>query len=197
MVSRSDISDKLIHFTKGQSDESAFENLRSMINAGVVLGSNNCIRGGHKCVCFTEAPIDTCRSGFVNQNNFSRYSLFGLMFSKQWIFAQGGRPVIYQSEQEFDALPEGVRWRHVRYEPNADKPIDFTWEREWRVPLENMSFDPSVAIVVVPSAVWAQQLMDEHEYHQNFQIEQYKLIMDEDLAEQYREEFPWRIVILH
>jgi len=41
--------------------------------------------------------------------------------------------VIYQTDNDFNILPEELRWRHVRYEPAGDQAIDFTWEREWRM----------------------------------------------------------------
>jgi len=191
MTLRPDISNKLIHFTKGDSEESAYNNLRKIIESGVLYGNvSQYIRGQYKCVCFTEAPLEACKSGFVNYNDFSRYSLFGIMFDKKWIFDQGGRPVIYQPEGEFYLLPEQLRWRHVRFEPDL---IDWTWEREWRAPCEELPLYPEVANIVVPTERWAVRLRDEHAFEQDCKVEGYKLMMDESLAEYYREPFVWTV----
>lgn len=101
--------------------------------------------------------------------------------------------MIYQPDVEFDLLPESIRWRHVRYEPDT---IDFTWEREWRIKCDYLDFTPEVACIVVPSKEWADWLVAEHDAEQDFLVLQYSQVLDEQLAEQYREEFGWRISVL-
>jgi len=54
---REDMSDFLIHFTKGESKETAYQNLKSIIEQQRVNGSNSLIRDGSECVCFSEAPL--------------------------------------------------------------------------------------------------------------------------------------------
>jgi len=120
---RLDISPYVVHFTGGASYEDALTNLLLMIGEGRIVGGAGLIRGGYRCVCFTEAPLPAIADGFVNEKAFTRYSPFGLMFDKTWLFARGGRPVIYQPDADYVALPEDMRWRHVRYEPPQ---IDFT-----------------------------------------------------------------------
>jgi hypothetical protein len=158
-----------------------------------LLGSGEKIRGGFRCVCFTEAPLTSLVTGLVNPTAYSRYSPFGVIFDKGWIFQQGGRPVIYQPDAEFEGLPDGIRWRHMRYEPGA---VDFTWEREWRVRRDHLEFGPSVAAVVVPNQEWAERLVGEHEGEQDLRVLEYAQAMEGLLAEQYREDFPWRIFVL-
>ncbi len=186
----------MIHFTKGATHEEAFERLRTIVNQGKLLGSVERIRGQHGCVCFTEAPLCSLQHGFVNPTAYSRYSPFGVIFDKKHIFSLGGRPVIYQPEEEYDHLPDSHKWRHVRYDPLADPPIDFTWEREWRLKCNELALEPSQAGLVVPSAIWAERLESEHGVVQDFMVLQYSQIMDELLAEQYRDRFPWRIIVL-
>jgi hypothetical protein len=130
----------------------------------------------------------------VNPSAYSRYSPFGILVEKQWIFEQGGRPVIYQSNAEFEFLPEQIRWRHMRYEPGT---VDFTWEREWRIRCNELHFSPNLAGIVVPTKKWADALIAEHDAEQDFEVYRYSQIMDELLAEQYRENFPWRIYVLN
>jgi len=158
--SRRDISDWLIHFTKGDSHEEAFQRLCSIVRERRILGTSERIKGGYQCVCFSEAPLTSLQDGLVNPDAYSRYSPFGIIFGKRSIFAQGGRPVIYQTDEEFSQLPEGLRWKHVRYEPNREPPCDFTWEREWRVQCSYLPIDPSYAGIVVPSVGWAQKMTD-------------------------------------
>ena len=193
-VARDDISGRLIHFTKGTQDE-AFGTLCTILQEHRLIGGNDSIKGGYHCVCFSEASLASLKHGLVNPNNYSRYSQFGIMFGKNWIFEKGGRPVIYQPDAEYEALCESHRWRHVRYEPIAEKPIDFTWEREWRIQVDELFFDPTVGVVVVPDESWEERLIDTHEEEQDFQIQQYTQVMEEILAIQYREPFNWRIDI--
>lgn len=193
MNPRPDITDKLVHFTSGVSYEDAFDRLRNIIANRRLLGNGDKIRGNYKCICFTEAPLLSLPNGLVNPSAYSRYSPFGVIFEKQWVFKQGGRPVIYQPDSDFSLLPESLQWRHVRYEPDV---IDFTWEREWRIHCEELHFEPNVAAIVVPEDVWAEVLLAEHYAQQDTKVYQYSQIIDKHLAEQYRDDFPWRIIAL-
>jgi len=192
MSTRRDISDKLIHFTKGENEE-AFQHLRNIVEERHIIGTSEKIKGGYKCVCFSEAPLTSLEDGFVNPDAYSRYSPFGIILEKRWLYEQGGRPVIYQTNEEFNILPPELQWRHVRYEPNKEPPVDFTWEREWRIQCDFLQIDPAYAGIVVTNESWAQRIIDEHEAEQDFMVLQYSEILDELIAEQYREAFPWRI----
>ena len=94
-----------------------------------------------------------------NQTNI-RYRPFGIMISKEWLYAQGGRPVVYQPDNEYLNLPEDMRYRHVRYEPDNDK--DFTWEREWRIKTDSLILDPDETTLIVPNKAWIVKLREEH-----------------------------------
>lgn len=190
---RPDISDKLVHFTSGSSYDDAFDDLRQIIAERRLIGSGDKIRDNYQCVCFTEAPLTSLQYGLVKPSAYSRYSPFGLLLEKKWLFDQGGRPVIYQPESDFPLLHERLRWRHMCYEPGV---IDFTWEREWRIQCAELSFESNDVGIVVPDRVWADLLIAEHDAQQDFVVYQYSQIMDELLAEQYRDHFPWRIYVL-
>jgi len=193
MPARPDISDNLTHFTSGATLAGAYERLGSIVAERRLVGSGEKIRGGWPCICFTEAPLTSLSTGLVNPKAYSRYSPFGVIFDKSWIFQAGGRPVIYQPDAEFEGLPEDIRWRHMRYEPGI---VDFTWEREWRVRRDQLQFDPSIAAIVVPNHEWAARLVEDHEGQQNLIVLEYAQVIDGNLAEQYREGFPWRIFVL-
>ena len=195
---RADISEHLIHFTKGDSLEAAYHNLKEIIHCGYLLGTNNFIKGSYLCVCFSEAPIDILsNTGLVNPYYYSRYSPFGFLISKDVVFNAGGRPVIYQPESEYLFLPESHRWRHVTFNLSLDDPIDFTWEREWRIKTERFNINSSNTKLVVPDSSWGNRLIGEHDAKQDGLIYKYKEILDCEMAEMYRESFQWEILTLN
>lgn len=155
MNTRIDISSTLIHFTKGIDYEDAANNLMSIIKDKTIFGNNNLIKGGDKCVCFSEAPLECLSNGLVNNENFSKYSPFGIGGRKDWLFRIGGRPVIYQTDMEFGLLPPELQWRHMTYNTFAHPIVDFTWEREWRIKTKNLEINPSDNFVIVPNQKWA------------------------------------------
>lgn len=198
MARRFDISDKLIHFTGGGGEcmDDAFARLRAIIREGRLIAGNRMIRGGYRCVSFTEAPIAAFAPAFVSQFPFTRYSQFGLMFEKNWIYERGGRPVIYQPDSDFHLLPEDLRWRHVRFEPIGEQVVDWTWEREWRILCDELAFAPAEAAIVVPNEQWANELRRVHDDDQDMIVELYAQAIDQEIAEMWREKFPWRVVPL-
>lgn len=161
---RDDVSNKLVHLVKGNSFPEAYDIFNGILNESLFRGGNGCIRGGFKCVCFSETPIS--KLGYILSNPMAhgmRYKPFGFMVDKSWLFEKGGRPVIYQSNDEYDALPELLKYRHVTYEPNdPQKPIDFTWEREWRIHTEKLPFLPEEVTVVFPKRSWAKGYRENH-----------------------------------
>lgn len=167
---RRDLGNLLFHFTrKPEHDievihgtgktimgDHASSVLHKILMEGKILGSSYWIRGGYKCVCFTESPITELAAIFsltkiaADKNERPRYEPFGIAVTKEWLFSKGGRPVIYQPESEFKLLHEKLRYRHVRYE--IDRGIDHTWEREWRIQTDELVLDPKKTLVIVPTA---------------------------------------------
>jgi len=107
----------------GSSDGEAYEILRQIAQDRSLRGSSGFIKGGYVCVCFAELSLSLARAGFANSAGDTRYTRFGVMVPKDWLFAQGGRPVIYQPDDEFMLLPESHRWRHVTFNLGND-PVD-------------------------------------------------------------------------
>ena len=156
---RDDLSDKLIHLTRGHN---AAKDFSSILEEKRLLGGDGCIKGGYRCVCFSEAPISQLSRILAHpMAHGMRYMPFGIMVSKAWLFDLGGRPVIYQSDSEFELLHDDQKYRHVRYEPAND--VDFTWEREWRMLTDELPLDPDVATVVVPNREWERNILKPHE----------------------------------
>ena len=189
MATRFDISDNLIHFTRGNSINDAFTVLRTIIAERRLIAGNGMIKGGYRCVCFTEAPLMAFRRDFVSRIPFTRYFQFGLLFSKTWVYEHGGRPVIYQPEADFDLLPQELRWRHVRFELTGEQVVDFTWEREWRIRCTELAFSERDAVIVVPNQEWADALVRAHDEEQDIEIQQYSRVVDLQIAELWRESF--------
>jgi len=197
MTIRPDISDKLVHFTSPKEHwDEAYNRLKSILSDSSIKAGNEKIKGGHWCVCFTEAPLPYISGGLANKTGYSRYAPFGVMFDKKWVYRKGGRPVIYQADSEYDLLPAILRWRHVRYEPTSEPQIDFTWEREWRINCHELQFTPNDMVILLPNIEWRERLLLDHESDQDYLIRGYSLVLDEDIAEQYREDLPWRISCL-
>jgi hypothetical protein len=159
---RRDLGSMLFHFTRaapaegGNRTRTAYENLESILKERRLRGAAGAIKGGHKCVCFTEAPI-TEMAALFNLSRISagdqmkpRYEPFGIAVPKKWLFERGGRPVIYQPVNEYAALPAEMQYRHVSYDPVSG--IDFTWEREWRIRTDSLVLEPRHTLVVVPDA---------------------------------------------
>jgi hypothetical protein len=173
VAKRLDLSNYLIHFTKGENvddENGAYANLKSIIQQKELKSNNGDIRGGYKCVCFTEAPIDCLKEtcGIVCFDGQKKYSNYGLMIPKIDIYKIGGRPVIYSDEADFDLLPDKMKYRYVRFEPlkkikDTNSNLDFTWEREWRI---NSSVDLrelSNYQIIVPSIELGTKLKEEAE----------------------------------
>tara|TARA_R110001592_G_scaffold210442_3_gene461939 strand:- start:2186 stop:2758 length:573 start_codon:yes stop_codon:yes gene_type:complete len=163
-MARADLTNDLVHWIKGDSDAESFEVLRQIVFGRRLLGGAGHVKGGYRCVCFTEAPEDTFHA--VS----GRYRPFGIRVSKKWLYAQGGRPVIYQSDAEFGDLGESHRWRHVRYVPDAEPPIDFSWEREWRIRTDELELPPGESRIIVPHASWVDAITLEHSEEEQSRI---------------------------
>lgn len=158
---RDDLSQKLVHLTRGDTPEVAASIFESILEQRELLGGDGNIKGGYRCVCFSEAPVSKLANILATPGPHGmRYMPFGVMVDKTWLFSKGGRPVIYQPDSEFELLHESQRFRHVRYEPN-DK-VDYSWEREWRIRINALPLEPNETTLVVPNRAWEKWLLDQH-----------------------------------
>jgi len=137
-----------------------FDVIYKILKEGKLLGGSGYIKGNYNCVCFTEAPISELSALFSLNERLSveqrpRYTSYGFAVTKEWLYQKGGRPVVYQSDNEYQNLAEQAKWRHVRYEPPA---IDFSWEREWRICTNELVLDPNAVLIIVPTASEAYKL---------------------------------------
>jgi hypothetical protein len=195
-MKRDDISEHLVHWIKGDSFDHAFATLRKILKEKRLLGGTGHIKGGYRCVCFSEAPVHHLGTALMRPTAHGvRWRPFGVMVAKSWLFAQGGRPVLYQADEEFSHLPDEMRWRHVRYEPASSPPVDFSWEREWRTKTDALSISPEIARIVLPTDEWFERLGRAHDRDEPYDAQMYELVLG-DLAWQMVEALPWTAHVL-
>lgn len=157
---RPDFSHGLVHLTKERGATKAFDVLKEILVSGELKGSGHSgyVKGNRKAVCLSEIPLSSVHhfAGKPEVEEDVRYRFYGLAISKKAVFEAGGRPVIYLPDSEADWLPDDQKWRHVRFE-HPD--VDWTFEREWRVP-ENLSLKDVPGIyVLVWGATEAKEIM--------------------------------------
>lgn len=159
-ILRDDLSARLVHLTRGETSEAA-ATFQKIVSERMLRGGTGGIEGGYRCVCFSEAPIGKLAYLLADPSvTEMRYKPFGVMVDKAWLFGKGGRPVIYEPKADFDLLPESHRFRHVEYEPPDGK--DVTWEREWRVPVDELPLEPAAVTLVVPTRAWERYFQARH-----------------------------------
>ena len=147
---RDDLSNWVWHFARR---EKPLEDLRSILQkqTGFLKGSFDDVTRT-TVVCLTEAPLlqFAKQSPVLDSLGYERLSDYGVGFRKSWILQQGGLPVIYQPRRLLTPnLPEEYRFRHV--DLDLEKGLDYSWQREWRVPTNGLKFTLEDAVVVVPS----------------------------------------------
>jgi hypothetical protein len=159
---RDDLSDSLIHLTGRRNGVSPREALTSIIIEGRIRasGREGFIKGNIPAVCFTEAPFYSIPNIIDHRRNHQRpFGAFGIMLNKQAAWNIGARPVLYLPDNEGTWIPEDQKWRHVRFElPD----IDFTHEREWRLPGE-LDLTQVDFLVIVKNSYHANVLLEELE----------------------------------
>lgn len=160
LAERSDLTSQLTHLTKAEDDPELIDVLMSILSERRIHGSESTfIYGEKKAVCFQDAPLSgICQNVYFEQKYRKenpeakcRYCACGLMFGKPYVFLKGGRPVIYdRADHAKEYLEKDEWWRIVPLDfSNTDKIVDWTHEREWRVP-NDFKFDIKEATVVLP-----------------------------------------------
>ncbi|ENB8332132.1 TPA: hypothetical protein PXN16_002457 [Yersinia enterocolitica] len=155
MAKRNDSSGYLYHWIKADpfvcsknlDFESAFSVMKEIIYSGEIKAGLTMTKGGHECICLTESPKYTI------SDDSSKYQPFGFEFPKREIFRQGGRPVIYSTNEEKWLLDKSIHWRFMPFDllATSDKTpygIDFTWEREWRLNEAELPIGDATRIIV-------------------------------------------------
>ncbi|MBC2579861.1 DUF4427 domain-containing protein [Clostridium sp. DJ247] len=109
------------------------------------------IYGPYPATCFTEMPLAAFIEASINRaKKGEKISTYALIFRKDEIYNLGARNVIYGLSQPDAILPVCMnggeriidpkylplkeQYRYVTYNPIGKYPIDWTHEREWRLP---------------------------------------------------------------
>jgi hypothetical protein len=123
----------LTHFTRASEESSAIDNLAAILRAGVIRGATRMIRGAHPAVCLCDAPLGEL-GRIVMRKNRRRYAPFGVAVDKRYAFAMGARPAIYLPWREASRIiPPKEWWRVVAIDLERSVPVDWSFEREWRM----------------------------------------------------------------
>ena len=134
MVRENDIpSDHPLHEHK---QGTAIDRLVNILKTRTIHSSPMPLAGDASAVCFTECVWE----GLVKQ--VTRYSPYGVVFSKKAVFEKGGGPALYLRgdilQQELDHLPASLKAFVVPFDPDGlIQPgiiQDWIHEREWRLP---------------------------------------------------------------
>lgn len=140
----------LAHFTRASGKTSALDNLLWILEDKVVRGSTRMIGGGQRGVCLFDAPPHEL-GHLLTPRNRRRYEPFGIAVDKRYAFSMGARPVIYMPSAEAAAiLEEDEMWRVVSIDMTRNPPIDWTFEREWRV-LGDLPLKAQFSVALVAS----------------------------------------------
>ena len=144
---RSDLTNWLWHFVR--RDDHEIETIRSIIESKTLECHTDYLTK-EKVICFTEAPLaeHIRQNAILTDNDYTRMSLFGVGFRRPWLYQKGALPVIYEPNSLLESLPPEQRWRHVEFD--LTKPVDFTWQREWRLHQAIVSFTEEDVILVIP-----------------------------------------------
>jgi hypothetical protein len=178
-IRRSDFSNSLVHLTRERREYSsrdfltqellrtvsAFEVLKEILVSGTIRGSGNegYVKGSRRAVCFSEIPLSAMHlfarppDDPFEPPTTARYRFYGIAISKRAVFEAGGRPVMYLPDSEGHWIPPEEKWRHVRFEHGR---VDFTHEREWRVPGDLDLRQVGGLYAIVWSAWEAKQLLE-------------------------------------
>jgi hypothetical protein len=145
-LSRDDLTQWLIHFTKKKNNQ-PFDALRNILKIGEVSASTaeyiTCYYPAG-AACFSEVPPQNWPQ--LIDTNPSERKGFGIIVSKVVFWYLGGRPAIYTENPTAIDWPLRERFRLIKTELNKQpKPIDWTHEREWRFPGNLNLYHPKIS----------------------------------------------------
>ncbi|HDS1675423.1 TPA: hypothetical protein QEL58_000921 [Stenotrophomonas maltophilia] len=164
IAQRSDFTTSLVHLTRDAATDSALDVLIKILSDKKLVGSTTAsgfIVGSTPAVCLQESPIYSLAQNIYTEQSYrkqnpsakKRYLGVGLQFAKAEVFLKGGRPVIYERTATAKAfLPPDEWWRIVNFDLTTSSAIvDWSHEREWRVPNE-LSFELNQVAVLLPNS---------------------------------------------
>lgn len=172
IAERGDLATFVTHLTRedegGDARKGPVDKLLKILGEGKLIGSttdSGFIVGHRRAVCFQDAPLSAIAQNTYYETKLRkklkdegkpakvRYRQVGLAFQRHTLFKKGGRPVFYeQTAVAKELLPPDEHWRIVNLDhTDSSNVIDWTHEREWRVP-DDLEFDPRECLVVVSAS---------------------------------------------
>jgi hypothetical protein len=161
---RTDISTFAVHLIRPPGGEAnntkAVDVLMTILKEKRLRGSDGSgfIHGSRPAVCFQDTPMPFIAQNLWFEKKYRddklgsrvRYLACGLVFEKAFLYSEGARPVIYDDPTAAKQyLPQDQWWRIVRFDlSDQDKMVDWTHEREWRLP-GDLEFDLSQVFVLL------------------------------------------------
>ncbi|NKI72999.1 hypothetical protein Dpoa2040_000167 [Dickeya sp. CFBP 2040] len=147
---RSDLSEKLIWWIKPGKHDTPLPDLLAILQRGALIGERPpYILGERRCIAFSEIPLIQAARLLLNAAKAGvNFAPYGLQFDRNALFAKGARQTIHQPLAEADLLPADQRFRHVSLAPECG--IDFTWKREWRLPVDQLAFNAEQCTLILP-----------------------------------------------
>lgn len=136
----------LTHLLRGRSDNDSYNTLLKILESGFLRASfskrsgHNTVKGDKEVVCFQDTSFDEMNEIITGEKWIEHeqiYREFGIQISKELLFRDGARPVIYDKANEImNLIDENIYWRVVNLDIE-DKGLmytDWTHEHEWRIP---------------------------------------------------------------
>jgi hypothetical protein len=149
----------LTHFTRASTAASAIDNLVAILRDGVIRGGRRMVRGGGEAVCLFDVPLGQL-DRILARRNRRRYEPVGIAVERRYAFRMGARPVVYLPWREARAVIAPAEfWRVVNLEYDRNPPVDWTFEREWRL-RGDLPLDPSCCAALVETWRDADEVFD-------------------------------------
>ena len=151
--SESEFLDELI-LGESSRDRSCFAALSRIVRMQRLLATSDSIRDSNAVVSFTSIELDRIAEVRTFRSHRGRWDFepYGIAIERSWLIALGAREVIYGDDATWDAMSPDERPFFQKVSQNSGS-IDWSIEREWRVPcdvdLSGIARDR--AVVFVPS----------------------------------------------
>ncbi|MCA9196996.1 MAG: hypothetical protein KDA87_05630 [Planctomycetales bacterium] len=147
--------------SQDRNGRSVLATLIRILRRELLQASSRTIRSESGVVCFTEVPPWEWPGRRTFRPHLSRWDFepYGIAIRKQRVKQLGGRPVIYGDEAKWQTLEPEDHFRFQKLVDDTDG-IDWTSEREWRIPhdVDLRLLADDAAVVIVPNQEVARQL---------------------------------------
>ncbi|MEI2605640.1 hypothetical protein V8O11_17770 [Erwinia aphidicola] len=147
---RNDLSEKLVWWIKPGEQGAPLPDLLAILQRGTLNGERPpYILGERRCIAFSEIPLIQAARLLLNAAQAGiNFAPYGLQFERNALYARGARQTIHQPFAEAELLHPEQRFRHVSLAPECG--IDFSWKREWRLPVDELPLEAEQCTLILP-----------------------------------------------